>query len=112
MLQAVGLTLICISREVGRICCIYGMSPAVEAVQRKIRGRRARELSKPRDKSIYLDVRSVLVQVANKERAAVAQGLRHVQTEIRTRMMEENEVDTLQSAASRRTTRTSLLGKE
>lgn len=57
------------------------MSPAVEAVQKKIRERRARELSKPRDKSIYFDVRSVLIQVATKERAAVAQGLRHVQTE-------------------------------
>lgn len=57
------------------------MRPAVEAVQKKIRERRARELSKPRDKSIYFDVRSVLIQVATKERAAVAQGLRHVQTE-------------------------------
>lgn len=69
------------SREVGRVCCIYGMSPAVEAVQKKIRERRARELSKPRDKSIYFDVRSELIQVATKERAAVAQGLRDVQTE-------------------------------
>lgn len=32
------------------------MSLVVEAVQKIIRERRARELSKPRDKSIYLDV--------------------------------------------------------
>jgi hypothetical protein len=53
-----------VSREVGQTWCIYGMRSVVEAVQNKIRERGARELSKPRDKSIYLDVESVLVRAS------------------------------------------------
>ena len=77
----------------------------VEAAQIKIRERRARELSKPRDKSIYLAVELVLVR-KSKLRPRNGPLWRKVsdaaRLKIRTQMMEENELGTLRRAASRR----------